>query len=231
MPRMPSAVLERWQHSSAQAGRSTVMPDGCVDLLLQVDGQGAVQWSMSPLAGHAYVVQSRAGTHWLGYRLQPGSVLQAQALLAQATAIGRQAGLGGAPQDTLAMLAHIEPAVREAIDRHTLEDLRIRHALAALAAEPSVARAARALGVAERSLERLVGRTGAPPRYWRALARVRRAARALSTPLPLAAVAADHGFADQAHFSRECLRWLGHTPTQLRRTPALLALVQASGYG
>ena len=228
---MPSAVLERWQHSSAQASNTTVLPDGCIDLLVQVDGKGSVRWSMSPLARHAVVVPSKAGTHWLGYRLHPGVMPQAQALLARTTAIGLHAGLGGASQDTLAVLAAIEPAVREAIDQHTHEDLRTRHALAALAAEPSVARAARALGVSERSLERLMGRTGEPPRYWRALARVRRAAQALATPASLAAVAADHGFADQAHFSRECLRWLGHTPTQLRRAPALLAVVQASGYG
>lgn len=230
-PTMPSAVLERWQHSSSQASSTTVLPDGCIDLLVQVDGKGSVRWSMSPLARQAYGVQSKAGTHWLGYRLHPGVVPQAQALLALATDIGLHAGLGRAPQDTLAVLAAIEPAVREAIDQHTNEDPRVRHALAALAAESSVARAARALGVTERSLERLMGRTGEPPRYWRALARVRRAAHALSTPAPLAAVAADHGFADQSHFSRECLRWLGHTPTQLRSTPALLAVLHASGYG
>ncbi|AEG93229.1 helix-turn-helix domain-containing protein [Ramlibacter tataouinensis] len=97
-----------------------------------------------------------------------------------------------------------------------------------------MARAAGAgrVGVSERSLERTTARaTGQPPRYWRSLSRVRRAAMALRSPASLAEIAADHGYADQAHFSRECLRWLGQSPARLRASPRLLAVVAQSGYG
>lgn len=113
-------------------------------------------------------------------------------------------------------------------------DARVHEALAALAQAPAVGAAARALGVLERTLERLIRTaTGEPPRYWRALARVRRAAQALTGDggPPLAAIAADHGYADQAHFGRECRHWLGQTPARLRASKDLLASVQSSGYG
>jgi transcriptional regulator GlxA family with amidase domain len=122
--------------------------------------------------------------------------------------------------------------VLEAIDACVRLDARVEEALAALADTASIRHAVGALGVSERSLERLVQTaTGQPPRYWRALARVRRAAQALDSAQPLAAIAADHGFADQAHFSRECRRWLGQTPSHLRKAPALLATAAQAGYG
>lgn len=69
-----------------------------------------------------------------------------------------------------------------------------------------------------RSLRRkLVQATGAPPRYWQGLIRARKVARAVSqSDHPLVAIAADHGFADQAHMSREIRRWFGCTPMTLR---------------
>ena len=107
----------------------------------------------------------------------------------------------------------------------------MQEALHALAHIRTVGAAAQSLGVSERSLERLTQRaTGQPPRFWRALARVRRAARDLATPQPLAEIAADHGYADQAHLSRDCLRWLGQTPAALRRSPEQLATVAQAGY-
>lgn len=48
---------------------------------------------------------------------------------------------------------------------------------------------------------------------------------------PLAELAADHGYADQAHMTRAFRRWLGITPAGLRRDPDRAALLAASGYG
>jgi AraC-like DNA-binding protein len=60
---------------------------------------------------------------------------------------------------------------------------------------------------------------------------VRRAAQALATAQPLAEIAADNGYADQAHFCRDCLRWLGQSPAALRRSPHVLTTIAQAGYG
>lgn len=98
--------------------------------------------------------------------------------------------------------------------------------------QPNVTTAARALGLSERSLERLLlGGTGRTPVYWKRLARLRRVARALSPEVPLAELAVDHGFADQAHMTREFRRWLGTTPTRVQACASWRLLLAQSGYG
>lgn len=108
---------------------------------------------------------------------------------------------------------------------------RVTEALHCLADTDRVSAAVRQLGVTERSLERLLASaTGRTPGYWLALARLRRAAQALADATPLAAVAADMGYADQAHMGREFRRWFGVSPGRLRAWPALLTVVRASGH-
>lgn len=239
-PALPPTVLARWQFDTTDASVTTVLPDGCSDLILHVDVHGQSGWHVSALAEAAMEVPGRAGEQWLGYRLQPGTSVEAAALLRAvqaAHAIWQQRKYrSGPPSSGLthdsAALEVLEASVLEAIDHHTHMDPRAQEALHALAYAPTVGAAARSLGVSERSLERLTQRaTRQPPRFWRALARVRRAAQGLGTAQPLAEIAADHSYADQAHFSRDCLRWLGQTPASLRRAPQLLATVAQAGYG
>ncbi|WOI47306.1 helix-turn-helix domain-containing protein [Acidovorax sp. BLS4] len=220
---LPPTVLERWQHQGTEAGVTCVLPDGCRDLIVQIDAHGAVHWMVSHLPQQAYGVPASAGEDWLGFRLHPGVGVDADALLQSVQAID----LTRDPAETAAR-------VHAALADFTRCDAHVQEALAALGQAPTVGAAARALGVSERTLERLIRTaTGESPRYWRALARVRRAAQALAGDggPPLAAIAADHGYADQAHFGRECRHWLGQTPARLRASKDLLASVQSSGYG
>ncbi|TXT38164.1 MAG: AraC family transcriptional regulator [Comamonadaceae bacterium] len=104
-------------------------------------------------------------------------------------------------------------------------------ALLALADCSSVQFACRQLGVAERSLFRhLLKASGRSPVYWRQLARARRAAQGLRSGMPLADLATEHGYADQAHFSREMRRWFGASPQALRINSAALDAIELAGY-
>ena len=212
----PAALLEAWRHASPTASRTLVVPDGCRDLIaIEAPGRPA-QWLVSPLADHGYTVESVAGAIYTGYRLRPGVHIDENAMLRLARA--------GDPADApranalIEALAHMDTGMSEALD--------------ALAATPNVTSAARALGVSERSLERLLrGGTGRTPVYWKRLARLRRVARALSSEVPLAELAVDHGFADQAHMTREFRRWLGTTPTRVQASASWRLLLAQSGYG
>ncbi len=217
---LPGTVLARWEHASATPGTTTVLPDGCRDLILRLDtASGEAEAMVTPLDTQARPVSTLRPTQWFGFRLRPGVQVDEPGLLAAADAARRAGGWD-------------EGRVLSALDDHVRLHPHAAEALEALQTCESVGDAARALGTSPRSLERMLAQaTGQPPRYWRALARVRRAACALQGCAPLAAIAADHGYADQAHFSRECLRWLGQTPSTLRRLPDLLATVAQPGYG
>ncbi|CAN7670396.1 helix-turn-helix domain-containing protein [Acidovorax sp. LjRoot117] len=230
---LPRSLLARWQQSTTEPGATVVLPDGCCDLILHVDAAGRPAWQVSPLADAAVTVPGAAHEFWRGYRLRPGTVVQAPALIRAAQAIWSQAvrrALWSSQQ--VHIDATVEQQLLDAIDTHTHLEARVQEALHTLAHTATVAAAARSLGVSERSLERLTrAATQQPPSYWRALARVRRAAQALGGSEALAGIAADHGYADQAHLSRDCLRWLGQSPSALRRSPGLLATVAQAGYG
>ncbi|CAN7421422.1 helix-turn-helix domain-containing protein [Acidovorax sp. LjRoot129] len=230
---LPHSLLARWQQRTTEPGSTVVLPDGCCDLILHVDGTGQPDWHVSPLADAAVTVPGAAHEFWRGYRLRPGTVVQAPALIRAAQAIWSRAVARDWGSSAPERIDHtVEQQLLEAIDTHTHQEARVQEALHTLAHAATVAGAARSLGVSERSLERLTrATTRQPPSYWRALARVRRAAQALGGGEALAGIAADHGYADQAHFSRDCLRWLGQSPSLLRRSPGLLATVAQAGYG
>lgn len=89
-------------------------------------------------------------------------------------------------------------------------------------AAPPVRELARAAGVHPVSLARAFRRAyGVPVTEYARRLRVRAAAdRVASTGLPLARIACEAGFADQAHLTRELRRATGLTPAALRRAAA-----------
>lgn len=175
----PATVLARWQFTTADASATTVLPDGCSDLILHVSASGQPGCHVSALADAAMHVPGRTGEWWLGFRMQPGTTIDTGALLKSVHAIWTRPcvvnGQGG-------LDAEQEVALLKAIDTHTRLDQCVQEALNTLAHARSVGNAAKSLGVSERSLERLTRRaTAQPPRFWRGLARVRRAAQQLGT--------------------------------------------------
>ena len=198
------------------------------------------RWFVSQLAASAYAVDSCPGDAFVGYRFQPGAHCDSQALL---QALRRKA----------------DPDTRDVfniISEFAQIDARVECALKSLSRSADVAAAARDLGVCERTLERLVlNQTGRTPSYWKNLARVRRTARCLadsaahdstcapsasvpcsrflppkSRETPLAEIAIDNLFTDQAHMCRVFRSWFGVTPTQFRANSDLQQIASASGY-
>jgi AraC-like DNA-binding protein len=212
---LPVTLLQAWTHAPTAESVATVLPDGCRDLIcLERDGH-PTRWFVSALADTADHVHCRPGERYRGYRLQPA------ALFDPITLVRAAAGLRDGNDDAvLSLLADVVSV-----------DANLAEMLDGLSRAAGVAVACRDLGVSERLLERLVkAGTGRTPGFWRGLARVRRAAAALSDPEPLAAIAADHGYADQAHMSRDFRKWFATTPTGFRSSPSLLAAIRDRGY-
>jgi len=212
----PEVALDLWRFTATQPTSVQVPPDGCRDLIVVVPRAGAPACFVSALADASATPEFDAGDRAVGVRLRPGAQFDEAALLAPLRDGGRI--------DDGDLLGAIGAAVQL--------DARVQEALDCLQEAPPLRLARARLGVSERSLERLLAqRTQRGPLYWRNLARGRRCARALAGGQPLADLAAEHGYADQAHMARELQRWFGATPTQLRGMPAFLETLAASGHG
>ena len=147
-PVLPPTVLARWQFDTTNARSTTVLPDGCSDLILHIDARGHSDWHISPLADAAMVVPGRAGEQWLGFRLVPGTRIDTPALLRSAQAIWQQAQhRAGRPSSSLAGGGTTAPEalLLEAIDQHTRADPRAQEALRSLAHCRTVGAAAHSL--------------------------------------------------------------------------------------
>ena len=91
-----------------------------------------------------------------------------------------------------------------------LTTARFAAAAKALAHGRPVRDVAKGVALSERQLERLVyEHAGMSPKLYARIVRFRRAVMAAQAGLPLAAAAALHGYADQAHFSRDARAFTG----------------------
>ena len=202
-------MLHAWVHEAAGPGSAIVLPDGCRDVIVVQDAPDRpARLVLTDLDHRARRVQLAAGVRMTGYRMRPGAWLPVERL--------RQADPVATPIDDL---TELDAELCAVID-----------ALACPGA--TVAQVARRAGVSVRSLQRRFRALGQPvPEFWRGLGRARAIAPALAGQAPLAEIAADGGYADQAHMTRDVTRWFGHSPGRLRRDPGLLALLAQPGLG
>lgn len=198
-----SASFHRWNHQAPQAERHLVFPDGCRDVLVITQADGSVHTTLTPFDFRPRVADLPADTKLAGYRLRPGAVLSADALQAVSASPGR-----------------VESIVAdECGDWSDLDEAIMALTLPAA----TVAGVSRAAGLSIRTMQRcFLARGLPPPDYWRLLARARRAVGLLTSSAPLAAVASESGYSDQAHLTRALTRWFGATPAQLRRQTSTL---------
>jgi AraC-like DNA-binding protein len=208
-----------------------VMPDGCIDLLwtggeLLVAGPDTSAW----------LGRLPAGREIVGLRFRPGAAppilgVPASELvdsrLAAAAVWRRHAAevvgrLEGA-RSPAAAGAVLQDAVRRQLAETPPPDLIVRQVVrsiqsAQLAGSVRVDRLADHLGLSERQLHRrCCAALGYGPKTFARIVRFRRFLSSVrqSAPRPLADLAAETGYADQPHLSREARRLAGLPPAEL----------------
>ena len=225
------AVACAWaQVTDSSAERAgLVLPDGCTDLVWE-QGRGA--YVAGPDTGPVATTMA-VGTIVLGVRFRPSAGGPALGIPLSELRDQRADLADLRPADARRLAAALDPAI--AADRV----LDVTAALVADAApDPAVTRAARLLhdpaaraedvaaevGLSPRQLlRRCQAVVGYGPKTLQRVLRFRRfVARVDARPdvLDLAAIAAEAGYADQAHLTRECGRLSGLTPAALARQRA-----------
>jgi AraC-like DNA-binding protein len=234
--RLTDAFSRRWIHDCSTLGRIslTVLPDGCIDLQA-INGELRIA---GPDAG-PFQEHLRAGSTVVALRFRPGTASQWLRVPASelrdkrvsvADLIGRAGRQLERSVDWEGGTAAIHASLERALLNTCLPALRIRpDVLAAVSAirsavtlaRPTVPHLARLSGASERSLRRhFTEALGYGPATFAGILRFRRflSDASLNPRLNLAQLAAKAGYADQAHLCRECRRFSGRTPSELRQS-------------
>ena len=212
-----------WERTGEPGPPVRVVPDGCIDVVWM---EGAGTHVVGPNTV-AFVVDVSAGRAMAGARMHPGA---APALLGvrPGDVVDGRAALGELWSDDGVRLAERFEAAADRVAA-LLTFLSARAATAS-APDPLVRAAAGRLvqpaarvgdlagelAVSERQLRRRVeAAVGYGPKRLARILRLRRALDAAHRGDELARVAADAGYADQAHFAQDCRALAGLPPSRL----------------
>ncbi|MEP6064249.1 MAG: AraC family transcriptional regulator [Paracoccaceae bacterium] len=205
-------LYHRWEYSVTADETAVVQPDGCRDLILvsrqdEPDTIRMTDWDSQP-----YAVHLQAGTKMVGYRLSPGTTIASTVLTNERLR-----------PDTL----------EDMIQSEATGNSEIFELIDALARSNStVEQMARLSGRTTRTLQRQFRDLSLPnPDFWRLLGRARRAVKALPCRVPLAEIAHEYGYCDQAHMTREFVRWFGSSPSRLRQDKDSISGFNQPGLG
>lgn len=199
----------RWRQRVGVERVQHVVPDGHADLLFSSDGS----ISVVGVADAAARPTLAAGTRLVGVRLraeavgaafrQPASELVNETVPAEDVLGSRAARRLKDPAGLDHWIRSIEPDRRAAGAVELLEAC-------------SVAAAAAHLGITVRQLHRVLRQeVGLAPSTYRRVRRFQRFVRLSDARVGLAAAAAEAGYADQAHLTRDVTRLAGLTPARL----------------
>lgn len=206
-------LYHQWTFSAKATETAIVRPDGCRDIIVSSLNGVANKARITEWDNQPRDVCLQAGTSLTGYRLSPGTTISAQAL---------------SNTETLNPIA-----VQELIESEASIDQEFAELINALSLpRATVAKVARQNGTTPRTLQRQFRNQSLPaPDYWRLLGRARRAIQALPCHVQLADIAYAYGYCDQAHMTREFVRWFGLTPTALRGSPHFVREICQPGLG
>jgi AraC-like DNA-binding protein len=216
-----------WTNAAGPGGHlERVLPDGCADVVW-IEGEGIV---VAGPATREVIVALPAGTAALGVRFGPGAAGAGLGLAArdlrdrtvaledvwgpQATELAER--LSAAPP--AARLGLLAAAVARRLDGARAPDALVARASALLAGGMPVTAASREVALTDRHLRRRFDvAVGYGPKTLQRVLRLRRfLALAESGPsADLARAAADAGYSDQPHLTRECADLAGLPPAAL----------------
>jgi AraC-like DNA-binding protein len=213
-----------------------VLPDGCADLLFDLEHTYRAGGTPADLVGPMSVAQAlglRGAIDFLGVRLRPGALAAFGGIPADRL-LDSSAPLQALPHTFNVNIAELaDPTNRSARTRLLTDACRtrvagldepdpvVRHALArwidaGRSEFPTISVLTRDLGLSERTFERrFVAQVGLTPVRYRRLARFRSVLRLYARGVrDWAGLAAATGFSDQSHLVRDCSAFTGLTPTQ-----------------
>ncbi|HEY0681288.1 MAG TPA: helix-turn-helix transcriptional regulator [Steroidobacter sp.] len=223
-------VSQYWLSLNNAASVYTALPDGCIDLVIEVTAREYKSWVYGTTTAPTNIPCS-PGRHYLGIRFQPGQSRHFIRAAADEITDAREdlRTLMEFPSDRIAtriatdalfdeldvilsvLLCHAPP-VTSYVDR-VIEHVSARHGLV------RIDDVASRFGKSRRQMERTFLQTvGMPLKLFCMIARLRHAADLIvhSAERSLTAVAHDAGFSDQAHMTRDFTRLAGVSPGQLR---------------
>jgi AraC-like DNA-binding protein len=210
-PGWEHAVACLWEQRVARARIQRVVPDAHADVLIYDSGRVEIVGLADAVALPALA----AGTTLCGVRLRPeavGAAIRTPASNLRNLTVPAEELLGSRQARRLA-----DPRGLDAWVRGVRSDGQVADAVRLLGAH-SVEQVAGLLGVSCRHLRRmLLAQVGLAPKAFQQVVRLQRFVCAADRGAPLAAAAADAGYADQAHLTREVRRFAGLTPAMLVR--------------
>lgn len=239
-PWVANLLLYREHFAPGHELLERVLPDGALRLVVGI-GDGAGPLLIGP-STTAALVRLQGRMQGLSITLKPGAAtalfgLPAGALASNAVPLREPWGdaaealavaIDEAPDDLArvdvvqrALLARLRAGPDATQATQALQALQAQQLLAQSGMK--VAEAAAALHIGERRLQQLFHeQVGLSPRQWARLARLHSGLRLLRREpgLPWAQLAADAGYADQAHLSHEFRALCGVTPSDFRRLAA-----------
>ncbi len=226
-PGLTGVVRAEWERGAPRAdGEILVLPDGCVDLVWRSDGALFVAGpDLGPVV-HPHPLD----TGFVGFRLQPGAAASVLGVAADelrdrqvpladlwgpaAGALAEQLGDAGAGRDCRELLAR---ALYARLTPDHLDEPVLAAARTLEQGPHRVTDVAERVGLSDRSLRRrFVRQVGYGPKTFARVMRLRRfLALGANARSHLAILAAEAGYADQAHLTRECRQLTGRTPAEL----------------
>jgi AraC-like DNA-binding protein len=234
-PRGPLSryVSHYWLSLNNDAPVYTALPDGCVDLVLEV-ARDYGAWIYGSTTRPTEIACSQ-GAHYLGIRFRPGQsrhfihaaaceITDARAeldgsMLFPAEMIATRIAAGtlfSQLDEILAATLSCSPPEVSLVDG-VIQYVEAHHG------DIGIEAIARRFGKSRRQLERtFLQVVGVPLKFFCTLSRLRHAAQLIAQPAErsLTAIASDAGYSDQAHMTRDFRRLAGATPAQLRHDDA-----------